>query len=119
MILVSRSSDRRLERRYHSAIPITVAGIALVLLGETNSQTLSIVLWSFVAMGIYSFFGPFFSIPSKFLAGFSAAAGIALINSVGNLGVLSVHQSSEPSLRGARESTEALLSPAWRLSCPP
>src|SRR6202171_3475257 len=86
MILVSRSSDRRLERRYHSAIPIAVAGIALVLLGETNSQTLSIVLWSFVAMGIYSFFGPFFSIPSKFLSGFSAAAGIALINSVGNLG---------------------------------
>ena len=86
MVLVSRSSDRRLERRYHSAIPIAVAGIALVLLGETNSQTLSIVLWSFVAMGIYSFFGPFFSIPSEFLSGFSAAAGIALINSVGNLG---------------------------------
>jgi len=86
MILVSRSSDRRLERRYHSAIPIAVAGIALVLLGKTNSQTLSIVLWSFVAMGIYSFFGPFFTIPSKFLSGFSAAAGIALINSVGNLG---------------------------------
>jgi ACS family tartrate transporter-like MFS transporter len=37
-------------------------------------------------MGIYSFFGPFFSIPGKFLSGFSAAAGIALINSVGNLG---------------------------------
>jgi predicted MFS family arabinose efflux permease len=33
MVLVSRSSDRRLERRYHSAIPIAVAGIALVLLG--------------------------------------------------------------------------------------
>ena len=86
MVLVSRSSDRRLERRYHSAIPIAVAGIAMVLLGATNSPPLSIVLWSFVAMGIYSFFGPFFSIPSKFLAGFSAAAGIALINSVGNLG---------------------------------
>jgi ACS family tartrate transporter-like MFS transporter len=39
-----------------------------------------------VAMGIYSFFGPFFSIPSRFLVGFSAASGIALINSVGNLG---------------------------------
>jgi MFS transporter, ACS family, tartrate transporter len=86
MVLVSRSSDRRLERKYHSAIPIAVAGIALVLLGETNSQSLSIVLWSFVAMGGYSFFGPFFSIPSKFLSGFSAAAGIALINSIGNLG---------------------------------
>jgi ACS family tartrate transporter-like MFS transporter len=37
-------------------------------------------------MGIYSFLGPFFSIPSRFLAGVAAASGIALINSVGNLG---------------------------------
>ena len=86
MILVSRSSDRRLERRYHAAIPLVAGGMALLLLGATSSPFLSIALWSFVAMGIYSFFGPFFSIPSKFLAGFSAASGIALINSVGNLG---------------------------------
>ncbi len=86
MILVSRSSDRRLERRYHAAIPLVVGGVALMLLGATRSPVLSVVLWSFVAMGIYSFFGPFFAIPSNFLAGFSAASGIALINSVGNLG---------------------------------
>jgi ACS family tartrate transporter-like MFS transporter len=86
MVLVSRNSDLRLERRYHSAIPISIAGVALVSLGATDSRTLSIALWSFVAMGIYSFFGPFFSMPSRFLAGFSAASGIALINSVGNLG---------------------------------
>jgi ACS family tartrate transporter-like MFS transporter len=86
MTVVSRSSDRRLERRYHAAIPAIVGGMALVLLGATNSPLLSITLWSFAAMGIYSFFGPFFSFPSEFLAGFSAASGIALINSVGNLG---------------------------------
>jgi predicted MFS family arabinose efflux permease len=86
MILVSRSSDRRQERRYHSAVPIAIAGVALLLLGATSSPVLSITLWSFVAMGIYSFFGPFFSMPSKFLAGFSAASGIALINSIGGLG---------------------------------
>ena len=86
MILVSQSSDRRLERRYHAAIPLVVGGLALVLLGATRSPLLSIVLWSFVAMGIYSFFGPFFSIPGNFLAGFSATSGIALINSVGSLG---------------------------------
>jgi ACS family tartrate transporter-like MFS transporter len=86
MILVSRSSDRRLERRSHAAIPLVVAGVALMLLGATRSPLLVITLWSFVAMGIYSFFGPFFSIPSRFLAGFSAASGIALINSIGNLG---------------------------------
>ncbi len=86
MILVSRSSDQRRERRYHAAIPLVIGGVALVSLGATRSPLLSIVLWSFVAMGIYSFFGPFFSIPSNFLAGFSAASGIALINSVGSLG---------------------------------
>jgi ACS family tartrate transporter-like MFS transporter len=86
MILVSRSSDRRLERRYHAATPLIVGGIALVLLGTTSSPFLSIALWSLVAMGVYSFFGPFFSLPSEFLVGFSAASGIALINSVGNLG---------------------------------
>ena len=86
MILVSQSSDRRLERRYHAAIPAIVGGIALVLLGTTSSPLLSITLWAFVAMGIYSFFGPFWSLPSKFLVGFSAASGIALINSIGNLG---------------------------------
>jgi predicted MFS family arabinose efflux permease len=86
MVLVSRSSDRRLERRYHAAIPLIIAGMALMMLGTTSSPLVLISLWSFVAMGIYSFFGPFFSMPSKFLVGFSAAAGIALINSVGNLG---------------------------------
>jgi MFS transporter, ACS family, tartrate transporter len=86
MILISGSSDRRLERRYHAAIPASVGGIALMLLGTTSSLWLSIALWSFAAMGIYGYLGPFFSLPSEFLTGFAAASGIALINSVGNLG---------------------------------
>jgi len=86
MVLVSRSSDRKLERRYHAAIPAVVGGIALLLLGTTNSPVFSIVLLSFMALGIYSFYGPFYSLPSEFLTGFSAASGIALISSVANLG---------------------------------
>jgi ACS family tartrate transporter-like MFS transporter len=86
MVLVSRSSDRKLERRYHAAIPAIVGGMALLLLGTTSSPQLSIVLLSLVTLGIYSFYGPFFSLPSEFLTGFSAASGIALINSIGNLG---------------------------------
>lgn len=86
MILVSRRSDRRLERRFHAAVPLFVAGAALLLLGATKSAALSLVLWSLVAMGIYSFFGPFFSIPSTFLTGASSASGIALINAIGSLG---------------------------------
>jgi MFS transporter, ACS family, tartrate transporter len=86
MILISGSSDRRLERRYHAALPAIVGGLALMLLGTTNSLWLSIALWSFAAMGIYGYEGPFWSLPSEFLTGFAAASGIALANSVGNLG---------------------------------
>jgi MFS transporter, ACS family, tartrate transporter len=86
MIFVSRSSDRRLERRYHVAIPATMAGIALVLLGTARSPFYSVALLCLLAAGVYSYFPPFWALPSEFLTGFSAAAGIALINSVGNLG---------------------------------
>ena len=85
MILVSRSSDRRLERRYHVAIPGIMAAAALVLLGITRSPFYSVTLLTCLAVGAFSFFGPFWALPCEFLTGFSAAAGIALINSVANL----------------------------------
>ncbi len=86
MTLVGRSSDRRLERRYHTAIPLTIGAVSLVLLGTTASSVFfSVTLWCLVASGVYSLFGPFLSLPNEFLAGFSTAAGIAFINSIGNL----------------------------------
>jgi MFS transporter, ACS family, tartrate transporter len=88
MILVSRSSDHASERRYHIAIPEIVGAVALVLLGTVvpASAFFSVVLWCLVAIGIYCLLGPFWSLPNEFLTGFSAATGIALVNSVGNLG---------------------------------
>jgi D-galactonate transporter len=88
MILISRSSDRVLERRYHVAIPAIMAGLALGLLGTTRSPFYSVILLTFLAIGLYGFMGPFWALPNEFLTGFSAAAGIALINSVGNLSQL-------------------------------
>ena len=85
IILVSRSSDRKLERRYHVAIPAIVGAGALVLLGATRSPFYSLTLLSFLVAGVYSYIGPFWALPSEFLTGYSAAAGIALISSVGNL----------------------------------
>jgi len=85
-LLVSRSSDRRLERRYHAAIPLIGGGIALTLLGTTSSPWLSITLWCLATMGNCGFWGPFWSLPSDSLAGSAAAAGIALITAVGSLG---------------------------------
>ena len=88
MIFVSRNSDRTLERRYHVAIPETVAAIALLGLAanSANSAFFYVALWCFVAAGMNSLYAPFWALPNEFLTGFSAAAGIALINSVGNLG---------------------------------
>jgi len=86
MILVSRNSDRTMERKYHAAIPALIAGIALVSLGGAHSAFSSIFFLCFASLGIYSVYGPFWSLPSEFLTGFAAASGIALISSVANLG---------------------------------
>jgi len=86
MVLVSRSSDRNQERRFHAAIPAIAAGIALASLGATHSIFPTIVLLSFAALGIYSVYGPFYSLPGDFLTGFAAASGIALVSSLANLG---------------------------------
>jgi ACS family tartrate transporter-like MFS transporter len=86
MVLVSRSSDRHLERRYHAAVPALAGGMGWLLLGMTTSPVVSMLLLSLVAAGAYSIVGPFWSLPSEFLTGYAAACGIAMINSLGNLG---------------------------------
>jgi ACS family tartrate transporter-like MFS transporter len=86
MILVSRHSDRTLERRYHLTALGALAGIAFLLLGGPRSPFFSVVLFSAVAVGAYSFLPVFFSLPGEFLTGSSAAAGIALVTSVTNFG---------------------------------
>lgn len=86
MILVGRSSDRRMERRYHAAACLLVGAIGFLSLGWVHSPFVTIVLLSLLAIGYCSSLGPFWAMPGGFLTGFSAASGIAFINSVGNLG---------------------------------
>jgi ACS family tartrate transporter-like MFS transporter len=86
MILISRHSDRTQERRFHAAIPAVLGGLALLVIGQITSPVISIALLALMAIGIDSSFGPFWSLPGQFLTGVAAASGIALINSVGNLG---------------------------------
>jgi len=86
MVMVSRSSDRKQERRFHAAIPAIAAGIALASLWATHSIFPTILLLSIAALGIYSVYGPFYSLPGDFLTGFAAASGIALVSSLANLG---------------------------------
>jgi ACS family tartrate transporter-like MFS transporter len=86
MILISRSSDRRRERRWHAAIPACIGGIACLLFGVSHSTILSIALLCLIAVGIYGAAGPFWALPCELLTGFSAASGIALITSIAGLG---------------------------------
>src|SRR5450759_5281765 len=86
MLLVGRHSDATGERRWHIAIPATVGGAAFAasaipgLPGGLNLAALTIA-----TAGVLAATATFWSLPSDFLSGAAAAAGIAVINSVGNL----------------------------------
>ena len=86
MVVVGAHSDRTGERNVHAAVFIGVAGVGWVgtaLLPGATARVLSLAL---VPVGIYAFLGPFWCMPTALLRGTAAAAGIALVNSIGNLG---------------------------------
>lgn len=86
MVAWGRHSDRTGERVWHAALPPIVGGIALVAAGLLPVPVLAFALIIVATAGIYSEFGPFWTLPSVFLAEAAAAVGIAVINSIGNLG---------------------------------
>jgi MFS family permease len=85
MVLNARHSDRSGERRLHVAVPAFVgaAGVAVAL--YLDSPYLVIAAMTVCAVGVYSAIPVIWQLPSAFLTGAGAAAGIALINSFGNL----------------------------------
>ncbi|MDT7652177.1 MAG: hypothetical protein QOI36_3583 [Pseudonocardiales bacterium] len=85
MVLNARHSDRSGERRLHVAVPAFVgaAGVAVAL--YLDSPYLVIAAMTVCAVGVYSAIPVIWQLPSAFLTGVGAAAGIALINSFGNL----------------------------------
>ena len=86
MILVSRRADRNRERRWHIAIPAFAGAIGLVLSVIWGQNTLlAMAALTLATMGILTTLPLFWSLPTAFLAGAGAAAGIAVINSLGNL----------------------------------
>jgi D-galactonate transporter len=86
MILVARSADRTRERRWHVAVPGFVGALGLVLsVVWAKDTTLAMAGLTLATMGILTTLPLFWSLPTSFLAGTGAAAGIALINSIGNL----------------------------------
>jgi MFS family permease len=86
-VLWARNSDRTGERRWHPAIGLLAMMTGLVILAFAGRQpTISLVGLTLVATGNMCWVVTFWSLPTAFLSGSAAAAGIAWINSVGNLG---------------------------------
>ena len=85
MILWSRRSDRKQERYKHGACAALMAAIAITIALVVNQPWAIIVGFIFLAIGVFSAINIFWTLPGQTLTGVGAAAGIGLINSVGNL----------------------------------
>jgi ACS family tartrate transporter-like MFS transporter len=86
MVWWARHSDRSGERTWHVVIPCVVACIGFVLAGNAMTALFVVLSLVVVNVGISSAKAPLWAMPSTFLSGAGAAAGIAMINSLGNLG---------------------------------
>ncbi|MGU3540436.1 MFS transporter [Methylobacterium sp. A54F] len=85
MVLLGRSADRMRERRWHLILPALAGAVGFVVAASATSTVLAIAFLSIAAAGVLTCAPLFWSLPTAFLGGTGAAAGIALINSVGNL----------------------------------
>ena len=85
MVLFGRSSDRTLKRRGHVIVAMALACVGLVGAGMSTSPVMVLGLLCLSQIGVSAMPPLFWPIPGAFLTGASAAAGIATINSIGNL----------------------------------
>lgn len=87
MVLIGRHSDLKQERRWHFSMCMLLSAGAIAALGfGTSSVWMLIVLLCFATIGVVSAVPVFWTIPPRYLAAGDAAAGVALINSLGHLG---------------------------------
>jgi MFS family permease len=87
MIVLSHHSDRTGERRLHYVANVTAGAAGLILSGIfASNPVLAIIFLSMGTLGVIGSMPLFWPLPSAFLAGTAAAAGIGIVNSVGNLG---------------------------------
>jgi ACS family tartrate transporter-like MFS transporter len=86
MVLWARHSDRTSERTWHVVGACMLASLGLVMAGFAGTVLSVLLTLTLVNIGISSSKPPLWSMPTLFLSGSAAAAGIATINSIGNLG---------------------------------
>ncbi|WP_201290862.1 MFS transporter [Croceibacterium salegens] len=110
MVLIARSSDRTGERCWHATLSIMLSFAGLLMLSFAgHSAVVSVVALALVATGAMAWLAIFWTMPTAFLSGAAAAAGIAWINAISQLGGF-----VGPDLLGrVRESTAGDNTPAF------
>jgi hypothetical protein len=86
MVANGTHSDRTGERRWHVAVPALVAATGWVMVAVLQDPWVVLTGLVLIHAGVMSMLAPFWSLPTSYLSGAAAAGGIALINSIGNLG---------------------------------
>ena len=86
MTLIGWHSDRRQERRWHVVFSLVLAAAGCALAATSDAMPVVLMAFSLAAIGVWSVIGPFWALTTSFLSGVAAASGIALINSMGNIG---------------------------------
>jgi ACS family tartrate transporter-like MFS transporter len=86
MIAIGASSDRTGERFMHIAIPSAIGALGFVASAYFTSPWPAMIALTIAAVGDLGTRGPFWALPTRFLTGSAAAAGIALINTMASLG---------------------------------
>ena len=86
MVAVGLHSDRSGERRWHTAVPAFAGAVALIGAAYSTAVGPAVLAISGAVLGVFCMMGPFWAMPTSLLSVTAAAAGIAFINSVGNLG---------------------------------
>lgn len=85
MVWWARRSDRLVERRFHTAFPLFVAAAGIAVSTALDDPLLKMISLCIAGFGIFACLPVFWTLPTAFLSGAAAAAGIAVINSIGNL----------------------------------
>jgi ACS family tartrate transporter-like MFS transporter len=85
MVLWGRRSDRHMERKAHLAIALGIAAAGIAFAGLLNEPILKMAALTIAGFGVFANLPIFWTLPAAFLSGPAAAAGIAIINSLGNL----------------------------------
>jgi ACS family tartrate transporter-like MFS transporter len=87
MLALGWSSDRTKERRWHTALPLVIVSLGLLLsVVARHYLGVTIAMFCLVGVGLYSYLPSFWGLATSFLAESAGAVAIGLVNSFGNLG---------------------------------